>query len=318
MIFTKIKRLIRSGFINFWRNGFLSFAAIVVMTMALVFFGGLIFGGAFGRAIIDEVKSKVDINVYFTLKTSEEDIIALEDTVKKLPEVDTVSHITSDQALADFKDKWKDNALILQGLDEIGYNPLPAVLNIKAKEPSQYEGIAKFLESKDALSKDGTTIIDKVNYNQNKLVIDRLGRIIPTVEKAATLVAILLILVAIIIVFNTVRLIIYTSKEEIAVMKLVGASNMHIRGPFVVSGVMYGVVSGVLTLVILALGSYYSDAAMVRFVGVEGARDFSLIINVFSNYFLQNFGQIFAIIMGSGVVLGAISGYLAVRRYLNV
>lgn len=318
MIFTKFKRLVKSGFINFWRNGFLSFAAIVVMTLALVFFGALIFGGAFGRAIISEVKSKVDINVYFTLKTSDEDIIALENTVKKLPEVDTATHITSDQALADFKDKWKDNALILQGLDEIGYNPLPAVLNIKAKEPSQYEGIAKFLESKDALSKDGTTIIDKVNYNQNKLVIDRLGRIIPTVEKAGTAIAILLILVAIIIVFNTIRLVIYTAKDEIGVMKLVGASNMHIRGPFVVSGIMYGVVSGVLTLVILALGSYYSDAAMIRLVGIEGAQDFSLIINVFSTYFLQNFGQIFSIIMGSGVVLGAISGYLAVRRYLNV
>lgn len=317
-MFTYFKRIIRTGFVNFWRNGFLSFSAIVILTLSLTAFGLLIFGSAFGRTLIQEVKSKVDINVYFTLNADEPSVLDLKKTIEKLPEVAEVEYISRDQALANFKERWQDNTLIMQGLAEVGDNPFPAVLNIKAKEPSQYAGIAAFLDSKNALSSSGTAIIDKVNYNQNKLIIDRLGRLIPAAEKGGSIVAIILILVAVIITFNTVRLVIYTSRDEIAVMKLVGASNAYIRGPFVTSGIMYGIFSGLLTLIILAVFAYYTDAAVVKFAGVQGTADFGLIINVFSTYFRDNFGEIFAIIIGSGIVLGAISSYLAVRRYLNV
>lgn len=316
MIFTNFKRIIRTGFINFWRNGFLSFSAIVVITLSLTVLGSLIFGSAFGRALIKEVKNKVDINVYFSLDTQEPDIFALRKTLEALPEVDKIEYISRDQALSDFKDKWKDNALIIQGLEEIGSNPFPAVLNIKAKEPSQYSGIADFLANKT--SSNGANIVDKVNYNQNKLIIDRLGRIIPAVEKAGSIIAIIFIVVAIIIVFNTIRLIIFTAKDEISVMKLVGASNLYIRGPFMVSGIMYGIFSGVLTLVILGLFAFYSDAMIVKFSGIQGVNELSVLANVFSSYFLQNFGQIFGIIMVAGTLLGGVSSYLAVRRYLRV
>ena len=318
MIFTYFKRVIRTGFVNFWRNGFLSFSAIVILTLSLTAFGLLIFGSAFGGALIEEVKNKVDINVYFTLNADEPSILELRKTIEQLPEVNTVEYISREQALNNFKAKWKDNALILQGLTEIGENPFPAVLNIRAKEPSQYAGIASFLDSKNALSESGTAIIDKVNYNQNKLVIDRLGRIIPAVQRTGILISLILVIVAAIITFNTIRLVIYTARDEIHVMKLVGASNHYVRGPFVTSGIMYGVVAGILTLIILALFAYYTDAGIIKFAGVQGTSDFGLIINVFSTYFMNNFGQIFVIIMGSGIVLGAISSYLAVRRYLNV
>lgn len=317
MIFTHFKRIIRTGFINFWRNNFLSFSAVVVITLSLSVFGSLIFSSAFGRALLKEVKNKVDINVYFTLDAEEADILALKKTMETLPEVDKIEYISKDKVLNDFKEKWKDNTLILQGLDEIGNNPFPSVLNIKAKEPSQYAGIAQFLDSKSSLTKD-TNIVEKVNYNQNKLIIDRLGRIIPAVEKVGTVLAIILILVAIIITFNTIRLIIFTAKDEISVMKLVGASNIYIRGPFVVSGIMYGIFSGLLSLLVLGIFAYYSDVIILKFAGIQGAKDFGLLVNVFSTYFIQNFGQIFAIIIGSGIVLGGISSYLAVRRYLKV
>ena len=318
MIFTKIKRITKAGFIGFWRNGFLSFSAVVVLTLSLSVFGALIFGSAFGRALIGEVKNKVDINVYFTLDSQETDILALKKTIENLPEVSKVEYISHDQALIDFKDKWKDNALILQGLEEIGDNPFPAVLNIKAKEPSQYAGIASFLDSKNSLSKDGSNIVEKVNYNQNKLIIDRLGRIIPAAEKAGSVIVLLFVVIAIVVTFNTIRLIIYTAKDEISVMKLVGASNTYIRAPFLVSGVMYGMASGVLTLILLGIFAFYSDIVISQFAGVQGAKDFELIVNVFSSYFITNFGQIFAIIVGSGIVLGGISSYLAVKRYLRV
>ncbi len=318
MIFTTFRRITRTGFVNFWRNGFLSFAAIVVITLSLCAFGGLVFAGAFGRSLIADVKEKVDINVYFTLEAPESDILALKKDIEHLAEVNKVEYISRDAALALFKTKWQSNALIMQGLDEIGSNPFPASLNIKANNPGQYGSITNFLENKAPATADGTPIIEKINYQQNKLVIDRLGRIIPAVEQTGLIVAIIFVIVALIVVWNTIRLIVYTAKDEISVMKLVGASNIYVRGPLVVSGIMYGILSGVITLILMAAFAYWSDALVLKFAGVQVASDFELAVNVFSRYFIQNFSQIFILIMGAGIILGGIPSYIAARRYLKV
>jgi len=318
MVFTTFKRITRTGFVNFWRNGFLSFAAIVVITLSLCAFGALIFGSAFGRALIADVKDKVDVNVYFALSAPESDILAFQNQVNALPEVASTTYISRDAALASFQSKWQDNTLIMQGLEEIGDNPFPAALNVKAKDPGQYASIADFLNTKNPTLDDGTPLISKVDYEQNKLVIDRLSKIIPAAEQAGSVIAIILIIVAIIVVFNTIRLIIYTAKDEISVMKLVGASNVYVRGPLVVSGIMYGVISGLITLILMAAFAYWSDAVLLKLAGVDIASNFSLVVNVLSDYFLHNFTEIFIIIMGAGIILGGISSYIAARRYLRV
>lgn len=318
MIFTTLKRITRTGFVNFWRNGFLSFAAIVVVTLSLCAFGAIIFTGAFGRALIADVQEKVDINVYFALSAPESDILSLQKNIKALPEVTDTEYISRDKTLENFKKKWQDNTLIMQGLDEIGDNPFPASLNIKAKDPGQYGSITTYLQNKNPLDGSGTPIIAKINYEENKLIIDRLGRIIPAVEKTGSVIAIILVIVAIIVVWNTIRLIIFTAKDEIAVMKLVGASNIYVRGPLVVSGIMYGVIGAVITLVLMAGFAYWSDMIVLRFAGVQVASDFSLVVNVLSSYFVRNFSQIFIIILGAGIVLGGVSSYVAARRYLKV
>lgn len=318
MIFTTLKRITRTGFVNFWRNGFLSFSAIIVVTLSLCAIGTIIFTGAFGRALIEDVQEKVDINVYFSLLTPETDILTLQKEVKSLPEVSNVSYISRTKALEAFKEKWKDNTLIMQGLDEIGDNPFPASLNIKAKDPGQYGSIATFLQNKNPTDSSGTPIISKINYQDNKIIIDRLSRIIPAVEKSGSVVALLLVFVAIIVVWNTIRLIVFTARDEISVMKLVGASNIYVRGPFVVSGIMYGVIGGIITLVLMAGFAYWSDTAILRFAGVQIASDFSLVVNVLSTYFANNFTEIFLIIIGAGIILGGVSSYIAARRYLKV
>jgi len=237
---------------------------------------------------------------------------------QRVQEVASTSYVSREQALSDFKDRWQDNTLIMQGLEEIGSNPFPAALNIKAKDPGQYGSIAHYLTSKNPTDSSGTPIIDKINYQENKLIIDRLSRIIPTVEKAGSAVAIVFVIVAIIVVFNTIRLIIYTARDEISVMKLVGASNTYVRGPFVVSGIMYGIVSGIITLILMAAVAYWSDLVVLKLAGVDIAANFQLIVNILSTYFAKNFGQIFSIIMGMGIILGGVSSYIAARRYLKV
>lgn len=318
MIFTTLKRITKTGFVNFWRNGFLSFAAIIVITLSLLAFGGLLFAGAFGRSLLSEVKNQVDITVYFSLQAPESDMASLKENISRLAEVSSVKFVSREQALSTFKDKWQNNVLIMQGLEELGSNPFPASLNIKAKEPGQYGGITNYLEKKNPVDDNGTPIIEKINYQENKLIIDRLSKIIPTVEQGGIVIAILLTIVAIIVVFNTIRLITYTAKDEISVMKLVGASNIYVRGPLVISGIMYGIFSGFITLVLLAVFAFWSDKVVLKLAGIDVATNFSFAINVFSNYFNAHFGEIFIIIMGIGVILGGISSYIAARRYLHV
>jgi cell division transport system permease protein len=181
-------------------------------------------------------------------------------------------------------------------------------LNIKAKETSQYEGIAEFLGNESALSTvDDIPIIDKVNYFQNKNAIDKLSEIIDSSETFSLIIIAILVIASVIITFNTIRLAIYTSKDEISVMKLVGASNSYIRGPFVFEGIMYGIVSALITLIL-----FYP---LTIWLGPLTENFFSD-INLF-DYYVDKFSKIFFIILGSGVLLGAVSSYLAVRKYLK-
>ncbi|MBP9701635.1 MAG: ABC transporter permease [Candidatus Pacebacteria bacterium] len=309
MIFTKIRRVVRSGFVNFWRNGFLSLSSILVLSIALLVFGGLIFFSTLSESFLNVVREKVDINVYFALNANEIDILDLKKTLEKMPEVSTTEYISREESLKRFKEKHQDNTLILQGLEEVGDNPLPAVLTIKAKDPSQYESITKSLADK--------TFIDDINYSRNKVIIDRLSRIIPLVEKTVSVIIMVLVVMAVIVTFNTIRVIIFSSRDEIAVMKLVGASNMYVRGPFVVSGVMYGIASAILAIIILGLFAYYMDALYIRFLHAYPG-DISEIRHILFSYYVGNFRTIFSVIMGSGIILGAVSSYMAVRRYLNV
>lgn len=309
MIFTKTRRIVRTGFVNFWRNGFLSLSSILVLSLTLIVFGGLIFFSTLSETFLDTIRDKVDINVYLALDADEVDILELQKDLQKLPEVAGTEYVSREESLKRFKEKHQDNTLILQGLEEIGGNPLPAVITVKAKDPSQYEAIAKFLTEKE--------IVDDVNYARNKVMIDRLSRIIPLIEKTVTVIIVILVLIAVAITFNTIRVIIFSSRDEIAVMKLVGASNMYVRGPFVISGVMYGIFSAVIALLVLGFFAYYMDALYIRFLHAYPG-DISVVRHILFGYYVTNFAQIFAIILGSGVFLGAVSSYMAVRRYLNV
>jgi len=308
MWWTNTKRIIKYGSVNFIRNSFVSLSTMLVMTITLFVIGSLIFIGATLNATLNQVRDKVDINVYFVPSADEGSILALKKSIEALPEVKSAEYVSREQALENFRARHQNDQLTLQALEELEENPLGASLSIRAKETSQYEGIAAFLENDAAVSPGTLPIIEKVNFFQNKVAIDRLSRTIDSAERFGIGIIIFLLIASIMITFNTIRLAIYTARDEISVMKLVGAGNWYVRGPFVFEGVLYGVVAGILTLIL-----FYP---LTLWLGplTEG---FFNDINIFQ-YYLDNFGQIFLIIMGTGVVLGAISSYLAVRRYLRV
>lgn len=308
MFTTKLKRVIRTGFFNFWRNGTVSLASVLVMMVTLTTIGLISFSGAILDTSLAELRNKIDINVTFVPSASEEDILEIKHSLESLPEVLLVTYISRDEALQAFKERHANDPAILSALDELGENPLGSVLNIKARDPSQYASVAEFLESGSAISSSGLTIIDRVNYFQNKVAIDKLTNIINSADKLGFALTIILAVISMLIAFNTIRLTIYIAKDEIAVMRLVGASTTYIQGPFVVVGVIYGVVAGLLTLLVFLPITFWLGSATASFFAG---------FNIFS-YYLQNFFQIAFIIMISGVLIGALSSILAIRKYLKV
>lgn len=306
MIWINVKRVLRAGFINFWRNGWISLATILIMVITLFSIGSLFFARAILGTILSQIQDKVDISIYFKIDAPEENILGLKDSISKLAEVKSVEYISAEKALEDFKERHRDNALITQSLEEIGENPLGAILNVKAQETSQYETIAKFLEA-ESNSPAGADI-DKINYFQNKTVIDRLSKILDSAKNLGGILSLILIIISVIITFNTVRLAIYISREEIGVMRLVGASGRFVSGPFIVEGIIYGVISAVITVVL-----FYP---LVLWLGPVTESFFSG-INLF-HYYISNFGQLFLILLLTGIILGSLSSFIAVRRYLKI
>jgi cell division transport system permease protein len=306
MAMTTFKRIIKGGFTNFKRGGVVSWAAVLVVTITLSVITLIILFQAVLHFSLAQIKDKVDVTIYLTTSAPDDQIMALKSSLEQLPEVASVSYTSADDALALFRARHQSDYPTIQALDEIGQNPLGGYLNVKAKDVSQYGDIANFLQSDNALSLDSSSIIDKVDYNQNKLVIDRLNSIISGGEKLGFLVTLLMIFISIIVTFNTIRLGIFISKEEIGVMGLVGASKMHIRGPFMIEGAIYGTIATFITLIIFWPVSFWLGHNMTDFLG----------INMY-DYYLSSFFQIFAILLLSGILLGVISSFLAVRKYLH-
>lgn len=305
-MWTGFKRVVRSGFVGFWRNAFVSLAAIFVMTVALFVIGSSMLVNKLLEVTLDNIQDKVDINVYFVPNANQQDIDTLQMQLEGLPDVEQVVFTSREEALAQFTARYQNDETIMQGLEELGDNPLGASLAVRAEETSQYEAINEFLEEQQALEDPARPLIDEVNFPKNKEAIDRLTGIIGAVEQSTFIALIVLIAAAVAITFNTIRLAIYTAREEISIMRLVGASNTFIRGPFMLQGIMYGLISGVLALAILYPILIWLAPKIQAFFQ----------FNLF-NHFVTEFSFFFLVLVGIGVALGMISSLLAVTRYLR-
>jgi|SRR3989344_1538813 len=306
-LWLNIKRVGRYGLIGFIRNGFVSLSAVLIMAITLFVIAALIIGGAALNSTLKQLTEKVDVNVYFTTNAPEEKVMEIKQMLERLPEVASVSYTTREEALAQFRERHKNDQLTLQALDELSDNPLGATLSVRAKETAQYESIAKFLSDQQENNADAAAAIEKVNFYQNKTAIDRLTNIIDTSKNAGYIFAVILGLASVLISFNTIRLAIYTARDEIGVMNVVGAGRWYVRGPFMIAGVLYGVVSALVVLLLLYPFTLWIGPASERFLGT---------FNAFS-YFVDSFPLIFSTIMAIGIALGAVSSYLAIHRYLR-
>ena len=298
---TTLRRIFKGGYQSFVRNGWLSTATIMIMSLMLFVLGLLVFLGAFVNTAIQAFEAKIDITVYFIPGAQENDILVIRREVLTLPNVSDASYISKEQAYDEFRDRHQNNAFIASALEELGENPLVASLNIKATDPTQYAEISEFLAKKNY------SIIEKINYFENEEIIKRFASLAGTARGAGALIALVLAFIAILVAFNTIRLAIYTVREEIGIMRLVGASSWFIRGPFVVTGILYGLISGI------AVTMLFFPLAWLASPRIHAVLpDFDIF-----KYFTQNLVQFTALMIFTGIILGVFSSVIAMRKYLK-
>jgi cell division transport system permease protein len=300
---TTLLRILKYGFQSFWRNGWLSTATVLVMVLALITFQGLLLFDVVTGAAVTSIRDKIDIAVYFRRTAAEDDMLTMKKAVEQLPTIKSVEYISSADALATFKEKHKNDPTISQALAELAANPLLASLNVKAKDPNDYPAIAEYLENQGFSS-----LVEKVTYSQNKNAIDRLNKLVDTLNRVGLAVTIFIAFAASLVAFNTIRLAIYSNREEIGIMRLVGASNTFIKGPYIVDGILYGFFGALVTVLLTAPLMNVAAPVIARLIPEMNLE----------TYFYANLLTLFGYLLLFGAALGIASSWVAIRRYLRV
>lgn len=298
-----ITRVISQGWVNFKRNSWLAFGTVGIMVLALLIFAGLVTFNVISQRTISFLEEKVDMTAYLKTEVSDSQALEIAKDLESLPEVFYVKYVSRDEALEEFRRRHEAEELVQQALLELGENPLQASLEIKAEKTTQYANLVSFIESSRFRN-----LIDKVDFYENEIVISQIQKISSGLRVGGILVTLILSLIAVLVTFNTIRLTIYSQKQEIEIMRLVGASNWHIRGPFVVEGAVYGIIAGLMVLIIFYPIVYLTSPKVQTFIPS---------VNL-ASYFSNFFGQMLILILGSGIALGVVSSVIAVRRYLKI
>lgn len=300
-------RIIKSGLQNLVRNLTLAIAAIAVMVITLtIILSSLITSATFNNTI-DQITDKIDISVYLKDDVGAQKREEVIDQFKELSNVKSVEYVSKDQALEDYKKANQDKPDLLAAISQTD-NPLPASLRIKPKDPNKIEEIRTFIESPDikALQSDATSY-----SGERKDAIDNIARATRFFQRAGIVGVAVFAFVSMLIIFNTIRMAIFNRRDELQIMRLLGASTWFIRGPFVVETVAYGVIASMLSVIICHFVFVVSSSTL-------GASSFGLLdINYASSYFKENFWFILIAQMLIGILIGAVSSVIATRRYLK-
>ena len=276
---------------------------ISIISLTLLIISTLIVLSIAASLVIRSVQDKVDISVYFKSDTEESKILEFRSTVLQYNEVKTADYVSKNRALDEFKSKNADNPLILQSIEAIGENPLNASINIKAVTPDKYDIIATAIQNSSFAGN-----ISRINYAKNKIVIERLNNVLSTIKKVGLMLAVIFSLIAVLITFNAIRITIYAHRQEIEIMRLVGASNHYIRMPFIFEGITYGIISAIAVMLILFPLVKVATPYIAGAVSVKEVQD----------SFIHYLWLIFLVQLITGVALGTISSFIAIRRYLKV
>ena len=298
-----LKRIIKYGAKNLYRQGSLTFATIFILVLTVYFLTLLLFLRGGMNYLVLSIQRKIDVSVYLKPDIEEKEIEELKDQLLSLEGVQEIEFVSADKALEEFKKRHKNDPVILESLKEIGINPLYPSLNIKAKEAKYYAAILAFL-NQDKF-KD---IIQKVDYVRKKSLIEKINKIASNIKLIGLILTLFLGGITILIAFNSIRIAIKDSSQEIGVMRLVGASNWYIQGPFIVYAILCSLISTAIAFFLIYLTCYFSSPKVEFLTG--GFSPFA--------WFGNNAFWIFWYQLGISVILAVFSSLIAIRRSLTV
>jgi len=290
---------------NFWRNIWLSIVTITIIVLAFISVNFLIVLNIIADTSIQLVQNKVDVSIYFKQETTEPQVLEIQTYLSSLAQIKEIKYISQQEALKNFRQKHQNETTIIQSLEELEQNPLGATLIVKAKDIKDYPEILSVLDN----SKYSTLILDK-NFDDHKVYITRIKQVSENINRIGFIAVGIFVIIALLIVFNTIRVAIYTHREEITIMKLVGATNWLIRSPFIIESAFYGLIACLIaTATIFPLLNFVQPYLESFFLTEE----FDIL-----KQFQQNFWQIFLLELLSVTLLNIVSSIIAIRRYLRV
>lgn len=308
---TTFIRIIRNGIINFVRNLSLAAAAIAVMTVTLtIILFSLIVNATFSNTI-NQITSKIDISVYLNNSITTQQVNNLMSELKNLPNVRKVDYISQNQALADYKTENSSNKSLLQALSVIGTNPLPASIEISPINPDKIQSIKNFLDEPQNITLQDPQAGTSYSGDE-KAAIDKIAHATDIIREAGVVAVIVFACISALIIFNTIRMTIFNRREEINIMRLLGANSWYIKGPFIVESAFYGVISAFISIFII-------DVLFAGSASALQASSLGLLDIGYANHdFKTHFWIFLTIQLAIGILIGAASAVIATRRYLKL
>ncbi len=299
-------RVFKSGFRNTFRNAWLSSAATAIMAVTLLIMTFFAFSIIFVRSQLNEVRSKIDLTIFISDDAKEDQIKSLQNKVLQTNGVDSVVFVSKADALKRLENSSAEGKKLAKSANDIG-NPLPASLEVKLEKLDDIGGVNKQIRDLPE-----ATIITETSYDSRddnrKGVIENVIKISNGVAKVGAILSGVFLVIALMIIFNTIRMAIFTRREEIEIMKLVGATKWFIRGPFIVEGSMYGVFGATIAVIILIPVGRVAGQFLVDKFNAGAA----------ISYFGTNFWLVALCMYGLGILIGAISSWLAISRHLKL
>ena len=302
-----LSRIFKGGVTNFIRNAWLAVAAIAVMVITLTIVLFSVIANATFNKTIQDITDKIDISVYLKDEVTENQKDELISKLKTLPEVKSVEYVSKEDALERYREQNEDNIDLLLAISQTD-NPLPASLQVKPVDPNNIEPVRQFIESNEIKSLQS----DPTSYSgDRKEAIDRISQATSFFRRAGVIGVVVFAVISMLIIFNTIRMTIFNRREELNIMRLLGASTWYIRGPFVVETILYGIIAAIISValcnMLFVVSSSAFDASSLGLLDIEFANSF----------FAENFWIILSVQLAIGILIGGVSSFVATRRYLK-
>ncbi len=305
--FRTFLRVVHTGILNFMRNISLAVAAMAVMVVTLTIVLFSIIANATFINTIDGITDKVDISVYLKDTNTKVQTDKLVADLKSLSNVKSVVYLSKEDVLKKYMLQNKDNTTLLQAINQTS-NPLPATVLVKPVSLNRITDIKVFLDKTEVADLQS----NKASYSgDRKQAIDNITHATDVLRNIGAVTVIVFAVICALIIFNTIQMAIFNRRDEIQIMRLLGASTSYIRGPYIVESIIYGILSGFASIFII-------NSALVTSSNALQASSLGLLdIKYASDYFGSHFFALLGIQVGIGTLLGAVSSVIATRRYLK-